>query len=41
MGFEEILISKYNLKGLDRSRFSGIKIIAVSKVEEVFQHLFA
>ena len=41
MGFEEILISKYNLKGLDRSRYKAIKIIAVSKVEEVFGHLFA
>ncbi len=41
MGFEEILISKYNLKGLDRSKHKGIKIIAVSKVEEVFQHLFS
>jgi DNA repair protein RadA/Sms len=41
MGFEEILISKYNLKGLDRSRYKAIKIIAVSKVEEVFGHLFS
>lgn len=41
MGFEEILISKYNLKGLDKNRYKGIKIISVSKVEEVFQHLFA
>lgn len=41
MGFEEILISKYNLKGLDKNRYKGIKIISVSKVEEVFRHLFA
>ena len=41
MGFEEILISKYNLKGLDRNRYKAIKIIAVSKVEEVFGHLFS
>lgn len=41
MGFEEILISKYNLKGLDKSRYKAIRINAVSKVEEVFQHLFA
>ena len=41
MGFEEILISKYNLKGLDKSRYKSIRINAVSKVEEVFQHLFA
>ncbi len=41
MGFEEIIISKYNLKGLDRNKFKGIKIYAVAKVEEVFSHLFA
>ena len=40
MGFEEILISKYNLKGLDKSRFKSIRIVAVSKVEEVFSILF-
>ena len=32
MGFEEILISKYNLKGLDKSRYKAIRINAVSKV---------
>lgn len=40
LGFEEIIVSKYNLKGLDRSRHKGIKIHAVSKVEEVFSILF-
>lgn len=40
MGFEQILISKYNQKGLDKSRFKAIKIVAVSKVEEVFSYLF-
>ena len=40
MGFKEIVISKYNTKGLDKSKFHSIKIIAVSKVEEVFSHLF-
>jgi DNA repair protein RadA/Sms len=40
MGFEQILISKYNLKGLDLKRFSSINIFPVSKVEEVFSHLF-
>src|SRR5437870_10054020 len=40
MGFEKMIISKYNLKGLDRSRFK-IEITTVSKVEEVFQLLFA
>ena len=37
LGFEEIFISKYNLKGLPKV---GIKIHAVSKVEEVFEQLF-
>jgi DNA repair protein RadA/Sms len=40
MGFEEIILSKYNLKGLDKERFKAIKIYPVSKVEEVFSHLF-
>jgi len=37
LGFEEIFISKYNLKGLPKA---GIKIHAVSKVEDVFEQLF-
>jgi DNA repair protein RadA/Sms len=41
LGFEQIIISKYNLKGLDLSRYHQIKVKAVSKVEEVFSHLFA
>lgn len=40
MGFEEIILSKYNLKGLDKTRFKGIKIVPLAKVEEVFSHLF-
>ncbi len=40
MGFSQIVISKYNLKGLDKSRFKSIEVIAVSKVEEVFSILF-
>jgi DNA repair protein RadA/Sms len=40
LGFEQIIISKYNKKGLDLSRFKGIRIHAVSKVEEVFSLLF-
>jgi DNA repair protein RadA/Sms len=40
MGFEQIVVSKYNLKGLDRSRFKAINIVPVSKVEEVFSLLF-
>jgi DNA repair protein RadA/Sms len=39
LGFEKIFISKYNQKGLETGNFK-IKIVAVSKVEEVFQWLF-
>jgi DNA repair protein RadA/Sms len=39
LGFQTIFISKYNKKGLDPSKYKiGIKF--VSKVEEVFKHLF-
>lgn len=40
MGFEKMIISKYNQKGLDRSRFEKIELKTVSKVEEVFELLF-
>ncbi|WP_234733204.1 DNA repair protein RadA [Tellurirhabdus bombi] len=36
LGFKEIYISKYNVKGLDQKSF-GIKIRPVSKLDEVFQ----
>lgn len=39
LGFKQIFISKYNKKGTDESG-SKIKIIAVSKLEEVFDKLF-
>lgn len=39
LGFEKIVISSYNLKGLDTKGFK-IEIIAVSKIEEVFSRLF-
>lgn len=39
LGFEEIFISKYNLKGLNQKNF-GIKITSVAKVEDVFRLLF-
>jgi DNA repair protein RadA/Sms len=39
LGFEKIYISSYNQKGLDLKQFS-IKIITVSKMEEVFSNLF-
>ncbi|MFT5166127.1 MAG: DNA repair protein RadA/Sms [Saprospiraceae bacterium] len=39
LGFKQIFISKYNLKGLDPSRFS-IDIFTVGKVEELYRNLF-
>lgn len=40
LGFEHIIISKYNQKGLSKNNFK-IKISAVQKIEEVFNLLFA
>jgi DNA repair protein RadA/Sms len=39
LGFEQVFVSKYNLKGIDQSKM-GIKIIPVAKIEEVFRWLF-
>lgn len=39
LGFEQVYISNYNLKGLNLEKFS-IEIIAVSKIEDVFSRLF-
>lgn len=39
LGFEKIFISSFNKKGLDM-RSLGIEVIAVSKMEEVFNNLF-
>lgn len=39
LGFETIFMSKYNSKGLDTARYN-IKIVPLSKVEELFQQLF-
>jgi len=39
LGFEEIFVSKYNLKGLNQKNF-GIKVTSVAKVEDVFRLLF-
>jgi len=39
LGFENIFISKYNLKGLNQKNFN-IKITSVGKVEDVFRLLF-
>src|ERR1700761_2197254 len=39
LGFERIFVSKYNQKGLGGPKFD-IEIVPVSRVEEVYQHLF-
>jgi DNA repair protein RadA/Sms len=39
LGFERIFISQYNKKGIDEKNHS-IEITFVSKIEEVFSHLF-
>lgn len=39
LGFEQIFISSYNLKGINRDKFK-INLVTVSKIEEVFTALF-
>ena len=39
LGFKQIFISKYNIKGLDSDKFK-IKIKTIGKVEELYQALF-
>jgi DNA repair protein RadA/Sms len=39
LGFDKIIISKYNQKGLDIQK-TGIQIIPVNKMEDVFRLLF-
>ncbi len=39
LGFEKIFVSSYNAKAINTSKFK-IKIITVSKIEEVFSELF-
>lgn len=39
LGFEKIIISGFNLKGLEKRQFK-IEVIAANKIEEVFQLLF-
>lgn len=39
LGFEKIIISRFNLKGIDTSKFN-IKIIGIGKVEELFRGIF-
>ncbi len=39
LGFEKIIVSKYNQKGLNKQKF-GIEVVMMSRVEEVYQYLF-
>ncbi len=39
LGFEKIIISKYNSKSLGKLKF-GIDVVTLGKVEEVYQYLF-
>jgi DNA repair protein RadA/Sms len=39
LGFEKIIISKYNSKGLDKQNFK-IEIVTLAKVEDVYRQLF-
>ena len=39
LGFERLFISKYNLKGLELENYT-INIVAIGKIEEVFNNLF-
>ena len=39
LGFEKIIVSKYNQKGLAKQKFN-IEIITMGRVEEVYQYLF-
>jgi len=40
LGFEKMFCSRYKMNAFEKDRFSGIEIIPVAKVEEVFQLLF-
>ena len=39
LGFEKIIVSKYNQKGLAKQKFN-IEIVTMGRVEEVYKHLF-
>jgi DNA repair protein RadA/Sms len=39
LGFEKIILSKYNQKGLARQKF-GIEVITMGRVEEIYKYLF-
>ena len=39
LGFQKVIVSKYNQKGLSKQKFN-IQIVTMSRVEEVYQYLF-
>ena len=39
LGFEKIVVSKYNQKGLTRQKY-GIEVITMGRVEELYKYLF-
>jgi DNA repair protein RadA/Sms len=39
LGFEKIIVSKYNQKGTSKQRYN-IEVITMGRVEEVYRHLF-
>jgi len=39
LGFQKIIVSKYNQKGLSQQKFS-IEVVMMGRVEEVYRHLF-
>ena len=40
LGFEKIIVSKYNTKGLGKNAFK-IEVVPLAKVEELYRYLFA
>ncbi|HWR33887.1 MAG TPA: DNA repair protein RadA [Chitinophagaceae bacterium] len=40
LGFQKIIVSKYNQKGLSKQKF-GIEIVTMARVEEVYRYFFA
>lgn len=40
LGFEKIIVSKYNQKGLTKQKF-GIEVVTMGRVEEVYRYLFS
>jgi DNA repair protein RadA/Sms len=39
LGFEKIIVSKYNQKGLGKKKFD-IEVVTMGRVDEVYQQLF-